>query len=142
MTVTENLDPKSGQIKEVFAYFGLAAYNAQCLERQVAVTLATRYGPDPTRITKRELEAIYDDLFSKTLGQLVREIKELRQLSKDEEKRLTEALEERNRLIHRYFWERATDFMSEAGRASMIQELQEVASLLDTVDAFLTQEDR
>ena len=52
MMIGANLDHKSEHIREVSAWFGLAMFKAQCLERQIALMLATKYGPSPTRISK------------------------------------------------------------------------------------------
>ena len=133
-----HIDPESEQIREVYARFGLAMYRAQCLERQLAIILATKYGPGPTRISCTELDNIFEGLFSRTLGQLVREVVTLAGLGKDEEERLENALEKRNWLAHRYFWERAVEFLSESGRTSMINELQDATYLFDTLDEFFT----
>ena len=136
--IETQIDPELEQNREVYARFGLAMYQAQCLERQLAMILATKYGPDPTRISRKEFKSVFDDLFSKSLGQLVRKITKLSALSEDEEKRLKEALETRNWLAHRYFWERAVDILSVPGRASMIDELRAAAHQLHTQDEFFT----
>ena len=108
----EHIDPDSEQIREVYARFGVAIYYAQCLERQLAIILATKYGPGPTRISQSDFDRIIDDLFSKTLGQLVSEIRRAAELSDDEGERLKKALEKRNWLAHRYFWDRAADLVT------------------------------
>ena len=113
MTDGEHIDPKSAQIREVFARFGLAMFEAQCLERQLALILAMKYRPGPTEISRPEFDNILEGLFARTLGQLVREIGTLAELSDDDEKRLQEALIKRNWLAHHYFWERATEFLSQ-----------------------------
>ena len=138
MTDEAHLDPESEQIRDVYAHFGLAMYQAQCLERQLAIILATRYGPGPTKLSRTELDEKFDDLFSKTLGQLVNEVGRLAKLTKDEEKRLQEALSKRNWLTHRYFWERAIEFLSESGRASMIRELKATTHSFNTLDELFT----
>ena len=137
MTV-EHIDPESAQIREVYAYFGLAMYQAQCLERQLAMILATKYGPGPTRITSREFDALLERLFRRTLGHLVNEIGALVEVSEDEKEQLRDALSKRNWLAHHYFWNRAEEFLSESGRASMIIELQEVAETFQALDQILT----
>ena len=134
----EHIDAKSEQVREVFAYYGLAMYHAQCMERQLAMILATRYGPDPTEVTRIEFDKLLEDLFSQTLGQLVSDIRELSALNKDEESQLTSGLEKRNWLAHRFFWDRAEVFLSEHGRASMIDEIQDAMSHFVAVDRFLT----
>ena len=133
----ERLDPESEQIREVFARFGLAMYKAQCLERELVIILATKYGPGPSKITRTQLDKIFECLESKTLGHLVRTI--VPEISDDEQARLKKALGIRNWLAHGYFWERATEFASESGRASMIEELQEAADEFGALDKLFTE---
>ena len=128
------MDPDSEQVKDVFAHFGLAIFQAQALERQLAITLATKYGPGPTRISREQFDDILEGLFSRTLGQLVKELRKLANLSDDEVDQLQEALSKRNWLAHSYFWERAVEFLSESGRNVMIGELREAACSFETLD--------
>ena len=133
-----HLDPESEHIREVYAHFGLAMYMAQCLERGLAVTLATRYGPGPTKISRTQYDELLEKLFSRTLGQLVKEIGRLAELNANERDQLQEALSKRNWLAHRYFWERTIDLVSESGRASMIKELQEATDSFQALDDLFT----
>ncbi len=138
LTSAVPLDPESEQIREVYAWYGLAMYLAQCLERELAMVLSTKYGPGPTKITRGQFDDLLESMFSKTLGQLVRDIRELANLSEYETEQLQVALDTRNWLAHRYFWERAVDFMSESGRESMIEEIQEAAHAFQTLDELFT----
>ena len=136
---TEHLDSEAEQIKEVYTRFGLAVYMANCLEHQLAITLASQYGPGPTRITGAEFDDLLERKLSKTMGQLVRELGELADMSDDEEQRWQQAVSNRNWLAHGYFRERATDIFCEAGRVTMIQELQEAADSFMALDHILTE---
>ncbi len=133
-------DPESEQTKEMYAWYGLAMFHAQCLEKQLGIVLATKYGPGPTRITRGQFEDLLNSRFSRTLGQLVREIRKLANLSEGEAEQLQAALVKRNWLAHHYFWDRAVDFMSEAGRDSMIEELQEAAHTFHVLDELIHRE--
>ena len=84
----EHIDNVSEQVKEVYAYFGLAMYKAQCVERQLAMILATRYGPGPSKITRTEFDDLLESLFSNTMGWLIRDIGELAKLSEGEREQL------------------------------------------------------
>ncbi len=130
------IDPE--QIREVYALFGMAMYQAQCLERQLAIILATKYGPGPANVTREELDDILARLFSKSLGQLVSDVTKLSALSRDEEQQLRTALKTRNWLTHGYFWDRAADLVSVSGRASMIEELRGIAKQFERLDDFFT----
>ena len=133
-----NIERGSEEVREVFARYGLAIYRAQCLERQLSIILATKYGPGLTQISGEELDENLEGLFARTLGRLVQKIKMLAKLGEEEEQQLQEALRKRNWLVHGYFWERAVELLSESGRASMIQELEEVADFFDTLDKVFT----
>jgi len=131
------LDPESEQIKEVYARFGLAMYQAQCVERQLAVLLATEYGPGLHNMTRQQYEELLESLFKKTLGGLIHKLREAVDLPSDFESTLREALNKRNWLAHHYFWERAGHFMTEQGRRLMVDELQVIATELDELDQTL-----
>ena len=87
---------------------------------------------------RREFDAILEGLFSKTLGQLVSEIGKVAELSEDEKERLQKGLSKRNWLAHNYFWDRGVAFLSESGRVSMIEELQEMTYSFETLDELFT----
>ena len=72
----ESLTHESEQIKEVFAPFGLAIYQAQCLERSLAMAVATVYGPGPQKLTKSGYEKLLQSNFKRTLGRLIAELQE------------------------------------------------------------------
>ena len=59
----EHVDSESEENREVFARFGLAMYFPQCLERQIATTLVTMYGPGPNSITGTVRDRMLEDLF-------------------------------------------------------------------------------
>lgn len=122
------------QIKEVYALYGLAMYQAQCVERALAILLATEYGPKPKTITQSQWSDLLDELYGKTLGVLVNKIRQSVTIPDDFEKTLQEALEKRNWLAHRYFWDRAGYFMTSSGREKMIKELTEISSFFDQFD--------
>jgi hypothetical protein len=134
----EDLDPESKQVKEVFARYGLAMYQAQCVERELAITLCTVYGPGPKRMTRDQLDRLYKTTFRKTLGRLVADLRSTGAVDVDLEKRLTEALEKRNWLAHDYFWERAVSILKPDSHRAMIAELQDAAEQFDDLDAQLT----
>lgn len=130
----QELDPVSEEIKEVYAQYGLAMYQAQCVERQLAILLATKYGPGIRKITRVEYDEILQSLFAKTFGGLINKLRKTIEIPDNFEKSLKQALEYRNWLAHHYFWERAGHFMSTIGRTKMIEELQEIVDFLHSFD--------
>jgi hypothetical protein len=134
----EEIDPTSYQVREVYARYGLAMYQAQCVERQLAILLASEYRPGPSKITRSEYEQLLESHFERTLGGLLRQLEKSIPLPADFEGTLRKALEKRNWLAHRYFWERAGHFVSEKGRDKMLLELQEAIDYFEILDARLT----
>ena len=124
--------------KESFAFFGLAAYYAQVLE-EAALNLAVVLRlPEVDLISQELFLALYDSLGRRTFGQLLKVAKSDLSLSDEDAEFLGTALDLRNMLIHRYFRERAEDFMSEVGRQEMKNELQTILSEFKKADEILT----
>ncbi len=100
--------------------------------------LATEYGPGPTRITAVQYDELLASLFQRTLGNLIAILRKAVSLPPNFGDALDRALQARNWLVHRYFWERAVPFAHSAGRDSMIRELTEAAVFLESFDHELT----
>ncbi len=132
------IDPKSQRIKDVYTYFGVAIYYAQCLERTIAISMATVFGPGPQKITRVQFDILLESHFKKTLGKLIHELRNGSSISDDFESILSEALKKRNWLAHHYFWDRAQKFQTEEGQKDMKEELQEIADYFEKIDKILT----
>lgn len=116
------LDAESEQIREVYAHFGLAMYQAQNLERALAILLAV-FG-DSKPMTAWDYDARLAENFKSTFGPLVGKFATLSDPACTALlKPLEKAVDDRNELAHHYFWDRATQFFSSDGRAHMIEEL-------------------
>ena len=147
MEPSTHLDAESEQVREVYAYFGLAMYWAQCLEQSIflhllffdhfpraveAYTTREKWAEDFDNYERQEL--------SQTMGRLIRRLKEAGQPTVEVNCALNEALKDRNWLAHGYFAERAVDFTCQEGRERMINELDALtnkfrscAELLDAI---------
>ena len=125
------LDAKSEQIREVYAYFGLAMYWAQCLEQSIfqhllffdhfpravaSYTTTEKWAEDFDQYERREL--------GQTMGKLIRRLREAGKPTTEIEQALNDALKHRNWLAHGYFADRAIEFTLQEGRARMIVELE------------------
>ena len=130
----EELDQESAQIKEVYARYGLAMYQAQCVEREIAILLATVHGPGANRMTRAEYDELLDSLFRRVLGNLIRRLRDATSLREDFDTFLQETLEKRNWLAHNYFWERAGHFVTEEGRTMMLDELTSIIAEFEEMD--------
>lgn len=120
--------------KEVYAFFGLAAYSAQVLEKGL-VNMVVTFKTFGLRITLAEFDAIFSAHDSRTLGQLLQAARNLQiPIPVETDQLFSQALKKRNYLNHDFFAARSGYFMSETGRRKMIRELRELILLFQTAD--------
>jgi hypothetical protein len=131
------VDPESEQIREVYARYGLAVYHGQLVERQLAMLLATEFGPGPERITRSQFDDLLGGYFQETLGRLAQRLERLG-CSQDVVGDVQACLKARNWLVHHYFWDRAAQFTKTGGRDKMIAELDRIRDDFDKLDERLT----
>jgi len=124
--------------KEVFAFFGLAAYYAQVLEQELLLFASMLNLSGQTALTPAVVGELFARLEARTLGQLVREARQLTTIPLEVEVNLSRALRERNRLAHTFFAEHAQEFMSAGGRIRMIDELRAATEQFQAVDRAIT----
>lgn len=135
----EDLPLEAQQRREVFARFGLAMYHSQCLEHQLGLMLASMFNRQFLEVPPEDRDAFYDRKLSKTLGQMVRALKNTISVPPTLEDRLNKAVDFRNWLAHRYFRERAREILSLREREHMISELQGQADFLQALDKEFTE---
>ncbi len=121
--------------KEVFAWFGGAAYAAQCFEYELCILILLHHRLTNPNLTIDELDHIDLKLSRKTLGALLRELKSYLVIRPEFEKMLNEYLDKRNFLMHHFFSEHAHNLQSPAGCQKMIKELQATYNSLKEADA-------
>lgn len=123
--------------KEPYAFFGLACYCAQVFENATLNLAIVLRLPAVDLVSQQLFDELYESLSKKTLGPLLSAVKQEIDLSEEDRVFLEEAVELRNILIHRYFRERAEDFVSAAGREEMKRELQLIISKFKHADQLL-----
>lgn len=127
-------EPETGDEKEVYAFYGLASYNAQVAERglmQLALLLRLQRISNATRAT---YDQEYEALARRSFGQILTELAGDQTLANDLRALLQKALPLRNHLTHRFFWDFAQEWFSQEGRHLMIQKLREAIALFCEVD--------
>jgi len=131
------LDPKSEQVRDVYAHFGLAVYWCQCLEQSIFQHLLffEHFPKAIAKFTTPENWANDFDIYeeremSQTMGKLIRRLKEVGQYTSTLEHSLSNALRIRNWLAHNYFSDRAIEFTMSDGRTDMISELEDMKEQL------------
>jgi hypothetical protein len=136
--VCEIPTPESHEVKEVYAFYGLAAYCGQVLEKGV-INLLTSSHLKNIVITRKQYDGIVAKYKKKTLGGLLRDVQSMIDLPEATADVLTSALSKRNWLVHHYFYDRVPAFMTEIGRKDMINELQESTKLFQIADELTKQ---
>ncbi|MFC3034375.1 hypothetical protein ACFOEE_17855 [Pseudoalteromonas fenneropenaei] len=130
-------EPESLDEKEVYAFFGLASYTAQCLEKAL-VNLAFTYSlTDKNIVTQEDWDALFEDVNKKTFGRLLGMVKKDLSTSDEVLEELKQALDKRNWLAHDYFFDSIGQFHTESGRMTMIKELTEMIKLFNKWDQFI-----
>ncbi len=128
-------------IKEVYARFGLAVYNAQVLEHGLVNALVILDLIPSRRRTARSqkewesiIEAFLSHQFESTMGQLMRSLRDMASVPSDLEYIFQEALKRRNWLVHDFFRERSGEFMNSTGRNQMLREIEECRACFEAAD--------
>lgn len=131
-------NPDFDDPKEIYAFFGLAAYAANLLESSFinwTVALRLEKIPDPTR---QEFDAAFGHFEARTLGQLIKVTRSLATVPRELDSVLVKSLSDRNRLIHHFFRDHAENAMHPAGQRIMIGELSSMIELFTHADALIT----
>ena len=123
-----------GDEKEVFAFYGLASFNAQCAEKSL-VNFAMVYKLlDESALSQEQWLELYDGFNSQTFGRLLRQVKQRIELPNELIEHLGKSLKKRNWLAHDFFYDYAVHFSDEVGRKEMINELQSMILLFQVAD--------
>jgi len=135
-------DEHSVEVREVFARYGLAMYQAQVLEHGmvnavvIASILPTMHQYPDRSSWEDTFEQAYDSELAKTFGNMLRALEPLA-LPDELVSTLRQAKVERDRLAHRFFREHDENFLCKSGRARMIAECEEIIGRFTAVDAEL-----
>jgi hypothetical protein len=141
-------------VKEVFAYFGRAYYEAGVLETGLAIALMQidflsrvrdQYLTDRGKSFDRtryesEFDRFMESQHAQTLGNLIKRVSTLPELSEDLKEKLRDAKKRRDFLGHHYFRERAVEFSNRTGRDKMIAELHNDGDFFEAIDRALYDE--
>jgi predicted lipoprotein len=130
--------PSDDVVRDTYAHFGLAIFRAQVLEHGIVNAMVILRFRQKDRLSRSDIDAFMDQRFENTLGRLIALLKADVSVPAHLKRQLNEALGLRNLLAHRYFRERAEQFMSEAGALSMQHELQAAQEVFRAADRALT----
>ena len=133
------LNSEEGQLNAVFACFGSAAKDGQLFEASLSEFLLTYNRLLKKSLPLADLEAVETELNKKTMGVLLTDFqKHVKINDASVIASLSDALQKRNFLIHRYFRERQNKFGDEQGRLEMLAELVAIGQLLGRAEVLMT----
>jgi hypothetical protein len=113
--------------KEVFAWFGAAAFYAQCVEVELIIArlALARRGSEPTAEDWQRIETE-----RRTMGALLLFIRKEIPLSDGDLEVLESAVRDRNFLAHDFWYQRSTLLATNSGCENLITELQVMSQRL------------
>jgi len=120
--------------KEVFAWYGGAAYYAQCFEVELGILLVLCSRVKHGDMSGRELDDLEEWMSKKTLGALLRELEKHVEISSDFRELLEGYRDKRNYLVHQFFFAHSADMMNRDGCSRMIEELKELSQEFQAAD--------
>ncbi len=100
-------------------------------ERGLAILLSTAWTSNPDKMTSSDYNQLLNSNFSKTFGVLAKLIDGNPEIDQKIIEEIKQALNLRNFLAHRFFWERAGEMEIPQGRIKMINELNNYTSFFD-----------
>lgn len=125
-------EPDTELINEVYARFGLAYSESECLHRGLCIALAIAPFQNQLHITRPRVEERLSYAFSLTLGQVKDALKD--KLPDELFSRLEYVVEQRNFLAHRFWFERIHFMVSATGLRQMLEELSVLSTLFSELD--------
>ena len=137
------MEDYSEDLKNLYMEFGKAAEMAQVMEVE-AGNLALAYVTlafDPATITDDErqiLKDVINDVNRRTLGNLLKQISKIGEISEGIESLIKEALEKRNYLIHKFFRTHNFAINSQEGIDAMRAELRGIYEALSRAHSILS----
>ncbi len=134
----EDLDANGQQRRETFARYGLAMYHAQRIEKSLSILVSIVFNKEFLPSSQDHREEIQNEVFAETIGRLLTRMRKQVTIPPNLDKTLSYALQKRNWLARDYFWDRAGEWQTNAGRNKMLDELTKLDEFFSKVDAHLT----
>ncbi len=122
----------SDLIKEVYARFGLAYYLSECLHKSLCIIYVMSSFEQPSEMTKPRIEELLSYSFSRTLGQIIRELAD--RLDHELYLELEGIINKRNFLAHHFWFEKVHLMYSNKGLDEIISELDDCKIIFEEID--------
>jgi hypothetical protein len=131
----KNMKPIAA-IENVFETFGRAAYYAQLMEYDIVSIWMVDSVAQGLSLTSQDLLRFQEDWGKKTFGQLLKPLQKSNLIPKEIKGFLQQLRVTRNRLMHSFFLDTATDLQSNTGRERIVAELQHAIELFKKWEQF------
>lgn len=128
--------PNDDLIRELYARFGLAYYQSECLHRELCFIFAWSGLPSPEVITRPRVDERLALAYALTLGDVAIKLEGV--LPTELIDKLREAVEARNFLAHHFWFERAHLMFSAPSVHQLIAELDGHAEEFDRLDSLVS----
>lgn len=129
--------PDDDLIREMYARFGLAYYQSECLHRGLCIILAWSGLPSRDLITRPRVDERLAQAFSLTLGDVATKLAGV--LPAELAGEIRQAVDTRNFLAHHFWFERAHLMFSVTNVQQLIAELDGYAEMFDRLDTRITE---
>jgi hypothetical protein len=126
-------EPDNELVRELFARFGLAYYHGECLHRELCIVFAFSELPPRDFVTGPRVEELLARAYSLTLGDVAAKLKGV--LPDELWGDVLAAVERRNFLAHRFWFERVHLMFSTSNLQQVIADLNGSTKLFDGIDA-------
>lgn len=127
-------EPDYDDPKEIYAFFGLAAYSAQPIEQGLLNLLVGLQIAKLVPMNSKNAMKLYEKGDKKTLGQVLHALRNITQFDIFFEKNLIKVLQKRNHLMHQFFVDNSENLLFQEGRNNMINQLIESIKLFQLID--------
>jgi hypothetical protein len=131
------MDIEAESRREMFARYGVAAYQAQCFEFELGNILSLQIRLDGKVNSLEELFTLDERISKKTLGGLLTEVRKFVNFDTKSEEILNEGLSKRNYLTHNYFSDNSIKILSLLGRDEMIIQLDNLSEAFKIAEALV-----
>jgi hypothetical protein len=128
--------PDDDLIRELYARFGFAYFQSECLHRELCFVLALSALPTPDLITGPRADEELARAYGLTLGDVAAKLESV--LPVDLVGELREAVAARNFLAHQFWFERARFMLSVRGVGELLAEVDRYAEQFRRLDALVS----
>ena len=131
---------ESKQVSELYRLYGVAAHHCCNIEYKIAYLLLGPKWREIKKLNPAEVSKVYDDLYCRTLGQLLQAYKQHFTFTEEQNSVIKDVLEKRNYLAHKFFGNYGIRMQDPGVLEQMISELKDLTIAFQSVSQSLDPE--